>query len=567
MRGYDVKENGEEIRITDQARYAAFISYAHTDEGMAQRLHRALETYAVPKGIETKTHEKLSPIFRDVTELTAHHSLSEKIRDAVRSSRYLIVLCSPAAKTSHWVNEEIRLFRKLHGDASILCVIVDGAPDTAFPPALVEGGREPLAANISGGREGFRFGVTQLAASMLGVGLDQLVQRDAKRRRTRMGMLTAAALVFAGVMGGMAWTAIDAQGEAETSRSEAEKLVEYMIKDLKAQLDPVGKLDILDGVGDRVVDYYAAIPLADMDDDRLARQARARHILGEVAIDQGKKEKAKTELEAAYAATKEVLRRNPNDTDAIFAHAQSEYWLGEMYSRRRQYKKALPYLQEYDRQGQYLLNTQPENVDWIMEAGWGSNNLGAALYKLEKYKEAQEKYSSAVMFFEKAKKLKPNSTSISIEYANALAGLSNAHLALNEYIAAHKPRLEQVDVLTFLTINNPDNIGLKFRLIQAQLKLIDLNDKQLQSCNITSRIEILGELHSLTKYDQSNFDWNYHYVKYWHGFLIKCRKGFDGQSFNARVEHLSAYIATNFQDGYFKKEMRELIQLKTNSLD
>ena len=135
-------------------RYAGFISYAHADEAIAAKLHRALETYAIPKSLKPKENRaKLSPIFRDTAELTAHHSLSEKIREGVQSSRFLIVLCSPAAKTSHWVNEEIRLFRSLHGEGSILCVLAEGTPETSFSPALIEDGREPLAANLGESKE------------------------------------------------------------------------------------------------------------------------------------------------------------------------------------------------------------------------------------------------------------------------------------------------------------------------------------------------------------------------------------------------------------------------------
>ena len=241
-----------------------FISYAHKDEAVAAQLHKALETYKIPKNLGVQNGKGLSPIFRDVAEFTAHHSLSEKIRDAVKYSRFLIVLCSPAAKSSHWVNEEIRLFRKLHGEASILCVICEGAPATSFPPALLEGGREPLAANLSGERESFRLGVTQLAAALLGVGLDQLIQRDATRRRNRFRILSAASMGFAAIMGGMAWTAMDARDEAEVSRSEAEKMVEFMLTDLKEELEPLGRLSVLDDVGTRVTNYYDAIPLSDI---------------------------------------------------------------------------------------------------------------------------------------------------------------------------------------------------------------------------------------------------------------------------------------------------------------
>ena len=277
-------------------RYAAFISYAHADEAHARRLHRALETYKLPKGMDEAARQNLTPIFRDKAELTAHHSLSEKIREAVRTSRYLIVLCSPAAKTSHWVNEEIKLFRKLHGEQSILCAIVEGTPEAAFPPALLDGGREPLAADLTGGKDGTRFGTTQLAASMLGVGLDNLVQRDVRRRRRRARLATISALAFSAIMGGTAFFAVQSRNKAQENRAQAEGLIEYMLTDLKANLEPVGRLDVLESVGDRVLQYYSDEDLAEMSDDRLARQARARHLIGQVALDGGKTDKALTQI-------------------------------------------------------------------------------------------------------------------------------------------------------------------------------------------------------------------------------------------------------------------------------
>ena len=167
-------------------------------------MHKTLEAYPVPKSLHDKSPKRISPIFRDVTELTAHHSLTEKIKDAVMGSRFLIVLCSPDSKESHWVNEEIKLFRKLHGEGSILCALIEGTPETSFPPALLEGGREPLAANLN--TKNFRLGVSQLAASILGVGLDALIQRDVKQRRNRMRLMMAGSFLFAGIMGCLLYT-------------------------------------------------------------------------------------------------------------------------------------------------------------------------------------------------------------------------------------------------------------------------------------------------------------------------------------------------------------------------
>ena len=213
--------------------YAGFLSYAHADEAVASRLHKALETYKIPKGHSGT----LSPIFRDANELTAHHSLSEKIQDAVEGSRVLIVLCSPAAKASHWVNEEIRLFRKMHGESAVFCVLAEGSPETAFPLALLEGGREPLAATLGATKSSFQLGVTQIAAAMLGVGLDTLIQRDARRKRRRLQAVTAGALLFSGLMGATTISAVTARKAADTNRQQAEGLVKFMITDMKEKLE------------------------------------------------------------------------------------------------------------------------------------------------------------------------------------------------------------------------------------------------------------------------------------------------------------------------------------------
>lgn len=484
-------------------KYAGFISYAHADEVMAARLHHALETFKIPRDLSLSIDKKLHPIFRDTTELTAHHSLSEKIRDAVNHSRFLIVLCSPAAKLSIWVNEEIRLFRKLHGENSILCALLEGVPETSFPPALLQGGREPLAANLSGGRAGFRLGATQLAASMLGVGLDALIQRETKRRRVRARLLTTGSMVFAALMGGMAWTAETARDAAEISRTEAEKMVEFMLTDLKQDLEPVGKLGILDDVGSRVTDYYDAIPLSDMGDDRLARQARARHLLGQVALDQGKMDKAKTEIEAAYKATKEVLDRNPIDTNAIFAHAQSAYWVGEMASFLQNYDAMLKFWQEYNDLVRQLYQRDSTNIDWMMEAAWGQNNLGKVMGLLENHSQSLLHFQSSISIFSKLIDMKPDDTFVLLEKANALAGQSQQLTLLGRNVEAVDSKAQELVIFKKLYEKDPNNYMLLEDMLMANLAYIKFSLDINNHCPVQSLNNTLHKYKNLINHDPS----------------------------------------------------------------
>lgn len=521
--------------------YEGFLSYAHADEVIAAKLHRALESYKIPKGVEGK----LSPIFRDTDELTAHHSLSEKIKGAVTGSKVLIVLCSPAAKASHWVNEEIRLFRAIHGEASILCVLAEGTPETSFPPALLAGGREPLAANLGGSKDSFRLGVTQIAAAMLGVGLDTLIQREIRRKRRRLQTVTAGALIFSGLMGATTFTAVTAQKAAETNRMQAEGLVEYMITDLKEKLEPVGRLDILDSIGDRAVEYYDAQDIEKLPDNSLARQARARHILGKVALDARDFDKARQEIEAAARITKEIYDRNPEDTDAIFNHAQSEFWVGEVFRWSNDYKLALQHWEAYAEFSEILFRTNPSNFSWIMERAWGANNIALANRMIGNSVDAEKKYKEAIEYFELALKVNSDDLQPRLEISNVFAGLARLKIEANLKEEALKFRMQQIKILEDCLEERSNNYTCHFKYAQAQSRLV--TDKVLNPMKVEATIERSFLIYeNLLKYDPENQNWKLDFFLYLSDLILLIEKNdilyHDTENLRIRLTNLATEI-------------------------
>src|SRR5215813_3988044 len=124
----------------DGYRYWAFISYSSKDALIARKLHKHLETYRVPRdlvgrtGRDEPTPRRLFPVFRDRDELPLSADLGGSIKNALRASRYLIVLCSPNSAASHWVNEEIRYFKSLERPDRILALILAGEPNASDKP-------------------------------------------------------------------------------------------------------------------------------------------------------------------------------------------------------------------------------------------------------------------------------------------------------------------------------------------------------------------------------------------------------------------------------------------------
>lgn len=202
-------------------KYWAFISYSHRDQAWAEWLHHALETYRVPRRLVGRkapagaVPRRLFPVFRDQEELPSSPDLSGAIDEALRQSRYLIVIASPYAAVSKWVDQEIARFRALGRGDRILCLIVDGEPHAdlqpgkglleCFPPALRNADTiEPIAADVRPGKDGKAAARLKLTAGLLGVGLDELRQRE-RRRRLLQNLGAAAVAVGAAVVLGGLW--------------------------------------------------------------------------------------------------------------------------------------------------------------------------------------------------------------------------------------------------------------------------------------------------------------------------------------------------------------------------
>lgn len=219
-------------------KYHAFLSYSHVDKSWAAWLHRALETYPVPRSlVDRGAPARLSPIFRDRDELPSALDLGAEIEAALAASNALVVVCSPAAARSRWVNSEVERFRQLDQRDRIYCVIVDGEPNAAsrgldatlecLPPALrAESGYEPAAADArrdGDGREGARL---KLVAGLLNVGFDELRRRDLQRRNRRLVWLTTASVAAVLLTSALAVTALLARQEADANRLVAEREAE-----------------------------------------------------------------------------------------------------------------------------------------------------------------------------------------------------------------------------------------------------------------------------------------------------------------------------------------------------
>jgi len=472
-------DDGE--RDAGEPRFAAFLSYSHKDAAAAGRLHRKLETYRIPKrrvGTETPrgpVPDRLWPIFRDRDELPAATNLSETVREALAQSGALIVLCSPHSAGSLWVAEEIEVFRRLHPDRPILAAILDGDPPDCFPDKLRAFGKdgtwhEPLATDLRPQGDGAHLGLLKLVAGITGVGLDALVQRDAARRIRRVTAVTSLAVVAMLIMAALALVALDARREAERQRAEAEGQIEFMLTDLRARLKGVGRLDIMTAVNQRALQYYRRNERSDrLSADSLDRRARIFLAMGQDETSLGNLVGALAAYRQAHATTAELLARSPNDPARIFAHAQSDFWIAEIFRARRQWPAAGRYYASYAAAADRLIAIAPDNPDYMMETGWGALNLG--IVQLQGRRDplaAEASFRAASDWFDRVARIRPGDQGVRGEQAKAYAWLADAFLARDQFPQSLAARRRELALRARLHRAAPGDMARLFDLAKAE---------------------------------------------------------------------------------------------------
>ena len=216
---------------------------------------------------------------------------------------------------------------------------------------------------------------------------DSRLYRAAKFvQRHRAGV--AATSLAIGALGVGIGVALWQAREAQAQRVQAEGLIEYMIGDLRKKLQPVGRLDVLDGVGLKALDYYAGQDLNRLDADSLGRRARALHMIGDLAQQRGKFEEAARDFQQAADTTSQLLKAHPNDPQRIFDQSQSEYYVGYIQWYRGRLHPAEAAFRRYLDMAQRMNQARPDDHDWQLEDVFAKTNVGIVLTELDRADDA-----------------------------------------------------------------------------------------------------------------------------------------------------------------------------------
>ena len=374
-------------------KYWAFICYSHTDEKWADWLHKSLETYRIPKHlVGTATREgivpkRLFPIFRDRAELPGSANLGEHIEAALRQSRYLIVICSPRAVHSKWVDQEIRMFKSWGREDRVLCLVIEGEPHSTTRPectepecmpeavrfwvdnerGLTQIPTEPIAADARKNKDGKKDALLKILAGILGVEFDALKQREEERRikQQRVTLAASAALlIIFSVIGAEFYLQ---RNEAISARIAAENEAENA---KRARKEAIAAQEAAEAERQKAVAAFEKAQQSAVEAQKAREEAERAAQAAKKSADEEKLAKDKMrearDLEAKAHADAEQKKKRMEETLAL-----SDFTTASRLIEEGNESKALAYLSRalrYDRENAAVVSRV---ISILSQRNWG----------------------------------------------------------------------------------------------------------------------------------------------------------------------------------------------------
>jgi WD40 repeat protein len=224
--------------------FDVFLSYSRIDEAFGRKLEEALENYTLPKDVNSRAiSRKRLNVFRDKKDLVPNDADYHKaIEGYLNKSQYLVVICSPNARASDYVNDEIKAFLRFNEANRIIPILLSGRPNNdtqakpeeyAFPQALCDALAMPLAVGFTEFERApgkLNKGVYHdswytLLAKIFGTERAEIERLDAKRQARRRAIFAGVSLAVIAALSVALVFAIISRQQAASERDHAQQLL------------------------------------------------------------------------------------------------------------------------------------------------------------------------------------------------------------------------------------------------------------------------------------------------------------------------------------------------------
>lgn len=309
----------------------------------------------------------------------------------------------------------------------------------------------------------------------------QLTLERTRRRRVLAAWGAAALAVMLAVVSVFALRAVRAgeqaraaRAEAELRRHQADQLISFMLGDLYGKLEPLGKLAILQDVGDKALEYLATVPPGEQSPEELMQRSKVLGQIGQVRFGQGKFAEASRAFLESLQVARALVEREPGNGKWLFALGQSEYWVGFALTQRKDLKGALEHFESYLDVSRRLVAMDARNTDWQLELAYAHSNVASLQQMLGDGPAASSSLGASATIMETLRAQRSDDVQLQRELSQVYAKLGDAARSRGALPEALKWFRQNLALLESLAAGAPQDAGLRRLLGIAHSHVGDL---------------------------------------------------------------------------------------------
>lgn len=290
----------------------------------------------------------------------------------------------------------------------------------------------------------------------------------------------------------------------QSARHSAEQLISFMNQELKRELIPLGKLDLMESLGIEILSYFRNSGINNI--NATLHTAMAQKLLGEVYTQQGQRSKAQSHFEQAQTLLNQILKQQPQLPKALFELGQVNYWKGYLAYLDTNYSKAKEHWSHYFELSEQLVNLDQHNSQYLNELSYAHNNLGTLALLLHQHQEALYHFQESAHL--KQQLVADSSVDVQFDLVDTYSWIARTYDYLGQTQKSRSHYEKQLHSLIEMSQHNNSSKSQQYYLAVAYQNMANinfiLNNMDTALDDLKRSLTILNEL---IEYEPTNIEY------------------------------------------------------------
>lgn len=236
----------------------------------------------------------------------------------------------------------------------------------------------------------------------------------------------------------MSFRSFQAEQQAQQKRLAAESLLGFMVGEFADKLRSIGRMDLLDGISNKALEYFSDYSSVD---DHLSVEARFQHgqtlaAMGEVAYSRNKLDEATAAFQSSQTKLQPLLELQPANLELLKSIGANAFWLGQLKYDQSDWTGSKALFEKYLSLSQEMYYLAPDEQDAVMELSYAYNTLGSVAMKQMDFVAARHNFEKSLALKLQIHANNSDKSKLIADIANARSWLASAASAQGDITAA-----------------------------------------------------------------------------------------------------------------------------------